>query len=261
MDNSSDIKLVHLIGILLTDGGVSRLTKNLYETYITNNSEVLLKLFKECISKLFGHQKFYEYESKTVSKVKVVSNYIANFLFSLSLSYRTRPCDTYPKCRKSEDHISCKSCEPENGYPPVRIPQFILKGKDKIKKEFLKVVFSAEGCVEFYENRYKSKNKVGLQRRVSLSCYNPHLLKQYSEILRSLGFKISITKTEIRIGGKNQLMKFKKEIGFLNNIYVSRKSKYWNGYDKKELLELVLSSYLNTKSQTKAVIAGSFRNM
>lgn len=80
-------------------------------------------------------------------------------------------------------------------------------------------------------------------------------------MLGQLGFKFSMTKTEIRIGRKEQIFKFNKEIGFLNNIYVSRKSKYWNNFDKKELLKLVLSSYLNTKSQSKKVIAGSFRNV
>lgn len=175
--NCNETTLAQLVGILLTDGGVSKISKNLYEIYITNNSETLLQLFKDCISKIFGQQKFYEYKSKTVNKVKITSKEIADFLFNLSLSYRTRPCDTYPKCSRMKNKISCKLCLPDNGYPPVKIPDFILNNNDELKREFLKVVFSAEGCVEFYENKYRYKNKTGLQRRVSLSCYNPRLLK------------------------------------------------------------------------------------
>lgn len=257
----SEMTLAQLIGILLTDGGVSKASKNLYEIYITNNSETLLNLFKVCICELFGQQKFYEYKSKTVRKVKFTSDRIAAFLFAFSSSYRTRRCDTYPRCSRVEDRIPCSVCLPDEGYPPVKIPDFISNGTAEIKKKFLKVAFSAEGCVEFYENKYKNKAKTGLQRRVSLSCYNPNLLKQYSDMLKSLGYKISITKTEIRITGKEQLAKFSNEIGFLNDVYVSSKSKYWNNFDKNELLRLVLSSYLNTKSQSKEVIAGSFRNV
>lgn len=125
------------MGILLTDGGVSKASKNLYEIYITNNSETLLRLFKVCISEIFGQQKFYEYKSKTVSKVKITSYKIANFLFDFSPSYRTRRCDTYPKCSRMKDRISCKFCLPMACYPPVKIPDFIANGTTEIKRENL----------------------------------------------------------------------------------------------------------------------------
>ena len=152
---------------------------------------------------------------------------------NFSPTYRTRPCITY----------LCKYCKPKNGYPPVIIPKFIISGSKQIKRVFLQVVFSTDGCIEFYKNKYKKGNKEIIQRRISLSSYNPYLLKQFNEILTSLGFKTSITKNEIRIAGLKQILKFQKEIGFLDGVKISSKSRKWKDYDKNKLLNIVIDSY------------------
>jgi len=231
-------RLSRIVGFLLSDGGVSWASKNLYEIYLTNNSEVLLETFKKDIISLFGEQRFYEYQFKTVKKVKVISREISNVLFKLSPSFRKRRCYTYPKCNKNKK--ACLFCKQINGYPPVIIPDFIFSD-NKLKTEFLKVVFSADGCVEMHKCRKKQKTSF-LQRRVSLSCYNPHLLSQYENLILSLGFNISKTKYEIRIAGKEQLIRFQKKIGFLKGVKACLKNK--NNVTKNKLLQKAITSYL-----------------
>lgn len=261
--NRDETQLVRLIALLLTDGGISKASKNLYEIYITNNSNIILNMFEACIEDLFGKQKFYRYKFKTVKKVKITSKEIGIYLLKFSSSYRTRPCNTYPKCL---DKTLCRICRSINGYPPARIPKFILNGKIEIRQEFLKIAFSADGCIEFYENKNKKNNKKSnkksIQRRISLFCSNPYILKQFKTMIKKCGFNITFTKTEIRITGKKQLNKFKNEIGFLDGVVVSSKSKFWCGYDKNELLRIVLNSYwTDIKSQSNPLIAGSSRNV
>ena len=81
------------------------------------------------------------------------------------------------------------------------------------------------------------------------------MLAQWRKIFEDLGFDTTITKNEIRISEKNQLEKFKKNIGFIDGVEVKR-SKNWKRIDKNMLLDIVIKSF-STSSAPKANRAAS----
>jgi len=236
-------ELATISALLLTDGGVSKISKNQWEIFVTSKSNEILKLFEKNIVKIF-HKKTTRIINKNgVIKSRVCDKKIGEILLKLSPSFRTRSCSKFPICplMKGKQNKPCKKCESQNGFPPVIIPDFILLGKDKeIRNLVIRVAMSTDGCIEFHEN--KLKNKQWFQRRLSFRCHNPNLLDQWSQLFRGLGFKIKKTEKEIRITGKDQLIKFRNEIGFLKNVEVQR-SKNWKGFTKNNVLDRAIESF------------------
>jgi hypothetical protein len=253
-----DKDLAMLIGLLLGDGGISVISKNRFEIFLTSNSRALRESFRKCLENIFPEKKlrFEEISNKTVKKIRICDKEIGEQLLSFSPTFRTRPCNTFPICpmlKGKPEKAVCRECRPINGFPPVKIPEFIANGSPELKRLIVKGVMSCDGGIEFHP--IKNGIKVNFQRRLFLRCHNPFLLAQWRKIFEDLGFDTTITKNEIRISGKNQLEKFKKEIGFIEGVEVKR-SKNWKGIDKNMLLDIVIKSF-STSSAPKANRAAS----
>lgn len=236
--------LASLIGMLLTDGGVSKISKNRFEIFLASNSKGLRNEFELDMREHFGVDRFYTIHGKTVCKIRAVEESAGLQLLRLSPTFRTRPCNVYPFCPKmlgKELKTIPHECNSLNGYPPTKVPNFIMEGPLKTKRTALRSAMSGDGGVEFHEIFVGHKKY--LQRRLIFRCHNPNLKIQWKKLFEDCGFNITETKNEIRISGIEQLLKFQAEIGFLNDVKVER-SKYWNGFEKNEVLNKMISSFL-----------------
>ena len=235
--------LATLIGLLLTDGGVSKMSKNRFEIFLASNSEGLRNKFESSMQICFDVDRFYTINGETVCKIRAIEEVAGLELLKLSPTFRTRPCDVYPTCPKktgNAERAIPHKCNSLNGYPPTRVPDFIMEGSVEIKRESLKAAISADGGVEFHT---LSKGIKYLQRRLLLRCHNPNLIKQWRILFEDCGFEVTETKNEIRITGVKQFLKFRAEIGFLDNVKVER-SKNWNGFEKNEILDKMIDSFI-----------------
>ena len=245
--------LASTIGLLLTDGGISVWGKKQLEVFLTSNSQALRNLFEKNIKQLFPERKlkFQTINGKTVKKIRICDKEVGRKLLEFSPTFRTRRCDVFPTCprlRGLPQRGVCRECKPINGFPPVKIPEFIKEGSIELKRTILRVAMSCDGGIEFHE--IVQKRRRNLQRRLFLRCHNPNLLQEWEKIFNDCGFKVTKTKNEIRITGKDQLKKFRNEIGFIEGVKVMR-SKNWRGIDKNQLLDLVINSF-DTNSAPKA---------
>jgi hypothetical protein len=57
------------------------------------------------------------------------------------------------------------------------------------------------------------------------------------------GMNPKIWKKEIVLDEKNDIFRFQKEIGFVDGVKISRKSKNWIGFEKNKILELIVKTF------------------
>ncbi len=238
------IPLVSVITLLLTDGGISRLSENSYEIFLTSNSKSIRELFKIEMNEIFGKKlDFKEIKSSTVTKVRICDVSIAKYLLKFSRSYRTRKCETYPICPKLKgvpEKAACRECKPINGYPPAEIPSIIKNGPLSRKKIAVKIAMSTDGGIEFH--KIKVREKSYWQRRLFLRCHNPNLRKDWDKLIKDCGYNTTKTFNEIRISGIDQFNKYRNEIGFIENVKIHG-SKRWKNHTKNEVLNIMINTF------------------
>lgn len=120
------------------------------------------------------------------------------------------------------------------------IPNWIFKGNETIRKEYLKAVYDCEGCI------YTTKTKSGDRWRISLEVYKNDKLKQngvcYLEQVRSLLKKFGVYSSPVRFKKGNTRKDGSKSIGLIFDIEESSfrnfyKSINFENLSKRERLE------------------------
>ena len=228
-----------LLGILYTDGCVSRKSKYTWRMYLGNTSIEIIMTFRACMMNIFGlHSTRIRISEKIVNQkpyyIAVVdSGRIGNILTTQFGTFRTL---SY--------HESGREL-----FPFTRLP-FSSKTDEKIISEFLRAALSCDGGVNLYISRSKERKYRSLIRNVFLSCHHPILIREYYELLLSLGItsKLLLKDHKIRIERKEDIQKFQEKVGFLNGVKITQHSKYWQGWEKNTVLSYALSSYGNVKS-------------
>lgn len=230
----SKIELGKLISLLITDGGLYKPRSTIY---FSSSSKQLIEQFKEICRKL-GIQKFVEQDKKGATFVQCYSSKLCKKLLEFSPTYRTKCCDEIPVCKdKTCEHILIDG----KRYPSVKIPDFMISSKLPEMKQFLKLMFSADGCASLSVSLYKGQFRIS--RKVTLTSKHPILRQQLLEMIRKVGIGAKITGYDIEVKGEKELEKFQKEIGFISGIEVTKKSKQWFSFDKSEILRKILDSY------------------
>lgn len=225
-------ELAWLLGILFTDGCVSPKGVRSWRIYFVNKSKVLIELFQDCLVKIFNLDINRVRVSETSNgflKAVVDSKEIGDFLTRTFGSFR--------------------SLKFKNGkLPNVRLPILELLEIGYLA-DFLKVAFSCDGGVSFYPAyRIGSRGKTKwLIRTVFLSCAHPRLRSDYIFLLRVLDIKARNVSRDnkIKIETEKDIRKFHKLIGFVKGVKITNHSKFWRGYEKQDVLELMVSSYHN----------------
>lgn len=226
-----------LLGILYTDGCLSKKGKNCWRFYVSNTSWQIIKAFRESMIKLFNLP-----ESRVRISQKQVNDkpfYVAivnssEIGWQLIRKYGTFRTLEYPNSKDGD------------GYPPARLP-FTRKQSLGLISQFLKIAFSCDGGVNLYVARSKYPFLI---RNVYLACKHPSLQLDYQRLITRLGIRSKIVAGDqkIFIQGRKELVKFAKKVGFLEKVEFTQHSAYWQGWEKDEVLRLALTSYGNPQS-------------
>jgi len=217
-----DRNLGILVGLLLTDGYVNPKEGKIV---FTNKSEELHKLFRETVSKVFGKVNFLENFNKNgVKNTTVNKKSIVKRLLEFTPTFRTRKF--------------------KNGkFPNAQIPRFFNSLSSDDLSKVLQAMFSADGSVILRVRWNKFKKKWEILREIRLASEHPTLKNQIKKLLKKLGFKNPrIRKDCIAICNKHDLIKFAKEIRFVDGVKVT-KNKLWSGRNKNEVLDLLVKSF------------------
>jgi len=108
-----------------------------------------------------------------------------------------------------------------------------------VKRSFLQAFFDDEGCMDFRPN-VNARRIRGYQKDTSI-------LKLISNLLSNFGIESRFQKpNEVVISGKENLLKFQKEINFSPGVYINgnRTNSIWKKHlEKRELLDRAIASF------------------
>jgi LAGLIDADG-like domain len=110
-----------------------------------------------------------------------------------------------------------------------------------LKKELIRAFFDDEGCIDYRpdENRRSVR---GYQKDV-------RILKLIKSLLNDFGIDARVVKpNEVVIVGKENLIKFKREVNFSRGVYINgnRSNSRWKKHiEKRKLLKQAIKSFKN----------------
>lgn len=235
-NENREVLLSRLIGLLLTDGGLSQISGKRWRIHFTSSSEEFIAEFGNLVKELFNLKTAKDFRNGAWKAQAWISQKAKDELTRYSPSYRT---------------LQIKGKETE-----AKIPDFILRN-ESLGKEFLRYAFTGDGTVTICIG--KAKYGFKLDRCVKLSCKHPNLRKQYIELLQNLGFKPRASKREIVLRKPENIVRFAREIGFVEGVKISGNG-LWKGITKAELLRFAANSYnleLKNLGKTKPNIHSS----
>lgn len=233
-----------LLGILFTDGCLSRKSKNCWRFYLSNTSFEIIQTFKDCMIQVFGLEAYRirisqkQVNGKPFYKAVVDSGYCGEKFIAAYGTFRTLAF--------KQDDIKV--------YPPTRLPFRSLHSTELISF-FLRAAFSCDGGVNLYVGTSRPRNYRFLIRNAYLSCQHPQLQLDYKELLSRIDInsKIVAGDNKVLIQGKGELKKFRKKVGFLRGVKVTQHSVFWQGWEKNQVLDLAMSSYGRPESILKLI--------
>ncbi len=240
-----------LSAYLLTDGGVSAKSKSGWIVYFRNKDKEIIKSFQKQLFLCTGKRGYITKRNDGTDFVRLNSRKLAEKMFQLSKSYRTKACENFPQCM----HLSGKrsACTMFGTikiggveYPKAEIPKTVFK-LNEITKEFLRIYSSCDGGISVVPAKNK-RNSLFLVRKVFISVKHPTLNWQITELLKNMGYSPSQYKDQVRLVKKEDIVKFGKEIGFIKGSKISNDSKFLSGFEKNFILKKVIGSYNNPKN-------------
>jgi intein/homing endonuclease len=118
-----------------------------------------------------------------------------------------------------------------------RVPEPIRKAPEDIKKAFLRAFFDDEGRVVYVPETFG--------RRIAATSIKSNIRSDAINLLSEIGIPAHEIGVDVIIFGKKNLENFLKLVGFTPGVKVKRKreNSRWYGYEKNELIKLMLSSY------------------
>jgi len=188
--------LAEFFGILFGDGSIldrgrihrTGISLNLTEDFIYKDYVVQLML------KLFGIKpRVRERKDEGKFDIEVNSKVISKFLLYLG----------FPKGKKSNKLI---------------IPNWISENK-KFSQKFLKGLVDTDGSLFFAK---RGTYKLNAYPVIEIKIIDERFIKQLHKIIKSLGFNCNKGKIKVQLNGKENLIKWLKEIGFGNFNLQSR---------------------------------------
>ncbi|MBI3305157.1 hypothetical protein HYZ80_02450 [Candidatus Parcubacteria bacterium] len=222
-------ELAILLGLLYTDGCVSPKGQS-WRIYFAVKSQVLVNLFRDCMVDVFALESNRVRIGVTqdgLTRAIVNSKEVGNWLVGRFGTFRTLKF--------------------ANGrLPPARLPVSLLKSTRHVA-DFLRIAFSCDGGVSFYSAKRDGRNggTRWLIRTVFLACTHPQLRRDYLKLLSQLGIRVrEVAKDgKLKMETERDIRLFQERIGFTAGVRVTGNSKFWNGYEKNEVLRLLIASY------------------
>jgi len=214
-----------LVGLLLTDGCVSFSSRSWRITF-SGKSEELLGLFKQKMKSLFGIEKFSErIDEFGVKSLQVRHKQVAGQLLSIVPTFRTKPFK-------------------DGTFPLVKLPEFFRTSPINELARIMQAMFSADGSIVLGVKWRKDKKMWVFTRRVCLTSVSKSLKEQVAQILEEkFGMRPQIWKHDVVLERKSDIIEFKRLIGFVEGVKISKKSKIWDGFDKTQILDLAIKTF------------------
>lgn len=246
----NDKELSRFIGYLFSDGSLryKRNKKGIVQ------AEVAIECADICIAEDFQQlcKKILKRDVGKISIRKRNKNWRASysfycklnkkwrkFFFKISPTFKTSPCilNKIDGCKCPKGHYK------NTNYPNIKVPKFVFKNKENIKN-FLQAFTNSEGSIQLRVNRH---NKwLEFSRHVRISTEHPLLLKKIYKMLKILRienrFAPKSNPNSIIIQQKKSIKKFKKEIGFMDGIYITPTG-IWGNYEKSKILNALISTF------------------
>ena len=207
-----------ILAMIVTDGCITGSSRKI-KIRFTNKSKDLHDVFKELIEEIKPEKyNFIEFSDKNnVTTTEINSNIFGRELRSL---------------------IGDKKI----------LPRFTENLDTNILKQVLSLMFSCDGSPVFTQRFDKKKNILRNVKRVKFFSKNTALLLQVKSLLQKLGFEPQISKFEIILEKNRDITKFKREIRFVDNVRMSRNSK-WNFLTKNDVLDMMVDSSFHNSHQ------------
>lgn len=225
-----DLDEVTLLGILYTDGCLSKKGKNGWRFFLGNTSWPIIQAFKESLMRLYDLSE---------ERIRISSKYVNGKPF-----YKAVVDSKEIGQLLTKKYGTFRTLKINGDYPTAKLPDFNSKEAVRL---FLRIAFSCDGGINLYvaRNRYRF-----LIRNVYLACQHPVLQKQYFELLRGLSIEGKILEKDelIRIQGKESLERFAQLVGFMSDVKITQNSAYWQGVPKQKVLKLAVASYGNPQT-------------
>ena len=223
--------LASFLGFLYTDGCLSPKYKNSWRIYFGVKSKKLAEHFCNVSAKLFlisADRLKIRLTGRGIYTVVINSKEIGNFLYSNFGTFRT--------LKYSNGAITAAD-----------LPSSYLIDRSCIES-FLRSAFTCDGGVCFYPVTSKKHGTRWLNRNVFLACSHPVLRKSYKRLLEILGISSTnnVVDERIKISSREDIVKFRNRIGFLEGVEVTCHSRKWKNVPKTEVLDLLIDSYGNT---------------
>ena len=204
---------IELLPFILSDGGIYRGK----ELYFTTTDTALIERFRQAAAKAFNYKGYVVKRSNHSYVVKI----------------------------KGEGYVRCIAevapgilCKPRCG---VTLPSDLYEDLD-LARWFIKVLASCDGGVSVSLGR-KGKYKF-LVRKVFITAKSVDIRTQVINILRELKFNPHDDKEKhVYLSAKNDIIRYAKEIRFLDGVKITRNSKRFHGLEKNHLLDLIVQSY------------------
>lgn len=214
-----EILLARLIGLLLTDGGLSLISGKTWRIHFTSNSKEFIKEFENLMMQLFNLKVAKDYRNGAWKAQAWISQKVKSELIGYSPTYRTLVKDG-------------KETE-------AKIPDFITSNEN-LAKEFLKYAFTGDGTIIF--NIGKANYGFRFDRCVKLYCEHASLRRQYFDLLKKLNYNPTMLKDAVLLRKPENIEKFANEIGFVENVKISGAG-LWRDITKSNLLRFAAKSY------------------
>lgn len=217
--------LALLITLLMTEG---YLRTNKKSIYFTTKDKILLNLFTDIISHL-SKRNIYIRERKGIFEASAYNPLLVKKLLKYSPTYKTSP-----KNQTKREYL--------NGPQPTI--NYLFNQNLKTKIMCIRLALSTDGCLTFGS---ESKNKFKRRAKLILACANSSLTKQWKILFEQVGLNFWIMKHKrtwdnikgIATGNIFTIKKFKNMGGFIDGVKISKKSPYFTGYTKNQLLNLI----------------------
>ncbi len=225
--------LSRFLGYLFSDASFKTKKSGQYEVTIECADKSIVEDFanicKELLQREIGKihsRKRSEFWRETYTFTCKINKVFAKKLIELSPTYRTKPYKPYSR-----------------EFPEIKIPKLIFNNSGNLRN-FLQALTNSEGSVHF--NVSKNRNWYIITRYVKIACSHPTLLFNVSEMLKSLKIRNRLhPKTvplSVLIQGKDSMIKFRDNIGFMNGVRVGNSGK-WKGEEKRKVLEAAIKTF------------------
>lgn len=217
--------------MLLTDGHVYRRGR-MYEVGFSSKSIALSNLFLELLHLWDNKIVFSRYKDRN----NVIRNYVylpeKNDIVALTPSYKTSPF------RQTKFQYL------RDAQPSLKF----LSKSERIYKVFCaRIALSTDGCLSI--NFRKNGNVFG---KLMLSCAHPSLCQEWKDLFLDIGLDFRVAQGKYKWCGiaglycysRYSIEKFRSYGGFIEDVAISGKSRYFKGKDKNWLLNKYLDKEL-----------------